>query len=404
MTGNYFHSETDCVEFVEGLGYIRVYRIDGPEMDFIPHFHVNNPWTGKDVAICFKDNRYADPDNNDRLTPEECKILDNWMREMTDYRSVFDPDYNYCNNWRALSDSMHTLNRDWIDKFLDIQPDYTTIKEPLPISKDHWEYKNHYGGNKLTHEDFEIKGVGNIVIYSADDPKMYYRPHAHVITYDGRNVQVCIFENRYADPDANERFNPDECIKFNEWVHGTGDYKHPGWGLMRFEWETDSRQRCIIPRSALDSRNMPDYTSILEPRPIADMFNCRFDPIVVGVCNEIGKIIVFGNEITPYSNIPHFYVQRLDELIPIGILHSVYLDPTSTKLTSMERFHLMNWMLERHHVMKGLCFSNWQYAAMSWAISDCCYLDETDCYYKISKMPNYNIIRTHKIGCKWNKY
>lgn len=392
----YFHGQKEFMVYIDGLGYIISYHVDAPGFDHRPHFHVINPFTGKDCAICYKENRYADPNNHNRLTKEECKILNDWMNIVLDnYFGMIPWDPVECTNWGSLRDSLHVREREWIDERWDIQPDYTTIEEPLPLEFNHCQTKNHasyYSYEYMINKP--IKGLGYIVSYEAEDPRLYLRPHFHILTEDGKNVQICIFDNKYADPEDDSKLSDSQAAVLNKWI----EY---GWHSVIGLWRKDMLDgRTTIPLSlGYDwSASPPDYSTIKDADPIRtldDIYGSNIDPIVIGVCEGVGKIILFNKEESLYSSIPHFFVQRLEEdLIPIGIKTSVYLDPTSPKLSKKECKELEDWMSLKRNISESVEISNWDAIVFNWNHSRWNY---EPCNWK---KPNYKRIVNHRIACK----
>lgn len=410
----YFHASYEAMDYIDGLGYLLSYHVEEPGFDYRPHFHIFNPWTGKNVAICYKENRYADPNNHNRLTKEECKILNDWMNKEISYRSPFDPNNSVCNKWDGLRDSLHVPDREWIDKHLPIQPDYTTIEEPLPLEVKPTDIKNHARSFNIIWS--HIPGVGELTYYCSEDPRLYLRPHFHIVTEDGKNVQICAFTNKYADPDDNNKLSKEQCIKLNEWVNSYSEEEFCGrkmrtenYRLLLFNWDSDCDRefRCELPSEMInDKYKIPDYSTILDADPIKTIYDGpRTNVVTIGRCHDIGNILFFLDDDSIYGHVPHFYLQRLEELIPIGIQHSIYLDPTSTRLTSNERQILYDWMKKScsPFVGKGE-FTNWDFIVMAYVKSVSWYCNDYTERARKWKMPNYKRIRQHKIACKDYKY
>ena len=379
-----YHIERNALEFIDNLGYIVTYYIDEPMLDSRPHFHIFTS-DGRNVAICYKENRYADPNNHDRLSDEECKILNDWMVTIvSEYTGPFIDHDEICNNWDSMRDSLHIQEREWINKRYPIQPNYTTINEPLPFYPEPWEIEDHV---KPVYGRINIDGVGKAVYYEIEDSKMYLRPHFHVVTDDGRNVEICILKNRYANPYNHNRLTEKECVAFNNWVHSKDDESgYSNWTRLRGLWHRSYDNRCDIPMSA---KICPDFSIIEEPLPLKKFHGIIGSLITIGHCNGIGDVVMFTEGLSDYYFIPHFFIQKLEDLIPIGIKSSVYLDPSSTRLNKQEREALMEWMQTTSNARFGP-ISNWDRIVISWDRGRW----NTDKW----KMPNYRVIRQRKIS------
>lgn len=397
------HLHPEYTERIDGLGYIISYYLDEPGFATRPHFHIINHITGKNVAICYKENRYADPNNPNRLTSEECKILNDWMKKIIPgYHGIYDNE-EHVTNWGNIRDSIHHYDNDWIFNKSFPQPDYSSIKEPLPIPNNFWEIENHVNPLYKLNLGNIIPGIGHVVECESEDPDMYCRPHAHIITDDGRNIELCIMDNRYANPNNPNRFRPDEISAFNNWFHSTtnihqiqidNSYQlYSAWcNNMGFD------KRIDIPSPDMACK---DYSIIKEPLPIKhndDLVGL----ICIGECNDVGNIIMFErDESRLYSYIPHFYIQRFEDLIPIGIKTSIYLDLAGPRLNKDERTALYKWMKSRDRSggFANGCISNWDYIVMTYnRLFPWTQIKDS------TKMPNYTRIIPHRISKDKRKY
>lgn len=107
-----YHTRTDMETYIDGLGYLLAYNIDEPFFYYRPHFHIIMPESGRNVEICFKENRYANPNSKDRLMEEERMIPNDYMNViLDDYKGMIPWDPVVCTNWAGIRDSLHIANR-----------------------------------------------------------------------------------------------------------------------------------------------------------------------------------------------------------------------------------------------------------------------------------------------------
>lgn len=392
-----YHTHADYQEYIKGLGYLMAYRVDEPYFRYRPHFHIVMPESGRNVEICFKENRYANPNSKDRLTKEECEILNNWMKTICeDYFGMIPWDPVTCTYWAGVRDSLHIPDRAWIDERWDIQPDYSTIEEPRPIEEDRrpFEIPNHVNPN-VSERRFqpEIKGVGQIISYELEDVRLLNRPHFHIHTDDGRNVQICMLTNKYSDPESKDRLTPEEVVLFNKWMSWN-------WNSCAGFWEMDyCDNRITIGRYMLDNPSVLDYSTIFEPDPIEPYYGTNCGVIEINNIDGVGRILMVRNDYSKlYSYIPHFVIQSARGIIPIGLFSSVYLDPTAPTLSKYEREDLYDILSFKREMTDGSSISTWDYMVETW--NHMRY--STSCAKH--KMPNYKNIRMHKIANKDLKY
>lgn len=392
-----YHIATDYRGYIEGLGYIMAYRIDEPFFRYRPHFHIVMPESGRNVEICFKENRYANPNSKDRLTKEECEILNNWMKTICeDYFGMIPWDPVECTYWAGMRDSLHIPDRAWIDERWDIQPDYSTIEEPRPIEEDRkpFEIPSHVNPDVFEgRPQPEIKGVGQIITYELEDVRLLNRPHFHIHTKDGRNVQICMLTNKYSDPESKDRLTPEEIDLFNKWMNWN-------WNSCAGFWNMNCcDNRITIGRNMLDSPSALDYSVILEPDPIEPYYGTNCGVVEIDNIYGVGRVLMVRNDHSKmYSLIPHFVIQNIKGMIPIGLYSSVYLDPTAPTLSKYEREELHDNLSFKREMSDGSSISEWDYMVETW--NHMRY--STSCAKH--KMPNYRNIRVHKIANKELKY
>lgn len=394
---NLYHTNTDYQGYIEGLGYLVAYRVDEPFFSYRPHFHIVMPESGRNVEICFKENRYANPNSKDRLTKEECEILNNWMKTICeDYFGMIPWDPVECTHWAGVRDSLHIPNRAWIDERWDIQPDYSTIEEPRPIEEDRkpFEIPNHVNPDVFEKRlQPRIKGVGQIISYELEDYRLFNRPHIHIHTDDGRNVQICMLTNKYSDPESKDRLTTEETTLFNKWINWN-------WNACSGFWNSNyGEDNRISIGLIMRNRDPVDYSTILEPDPIEPYYGTTSGVIEIDNVYMLGRILIIRNfRRKMYGSIPHFVVQTVMGLIPIGLYSSVYLDPTAPTLCKSEREDLYNVLSSKREMTDGSSISIWDYMVETW---NHIYWSESRAKHK---MPNYRNIRMHKIANKECKY
>lgn len=382
MKFNPYHVCCDSWDLIEGLGIILHHYVMEPFMDSVPHFHVIVPKSNKIVSICYLNNRYADPRSKDRLTKEECEILNNWMKTIP--HCEYDEDFNL-SNWKCMVDSTHIIQPWWSIVRNSEQPDYSTILEPLPLQHDKYEIDKHSMYSVLHKTDF-----GEFVGFSVEEEDMRQRPHFHLVLNSGKHVEICIFENRYANPNNPNTLTDQERKELSEWVKkdkANLDVIRRCWGGS-FERPYDDR--CTIPASA---KQCTDYSEILPAKPIAE-YDAKVCPIVIGECSGVGKIIVFKEVGTLYWSLDMFWVARMEDLIPIGINHSIYCDQSCKRLSKKERNLLADWMSSKADTTFG-DMTNWEYMAMTYEINSGRWLES-------HKMPNYRNIYVSR-RYKWQR-
>lgn len=241
----------------------------------------------------------------------------------------------------------------------------------------------------------EIKGVGKPISYEIEDWRLFNRPHFHIYTPDERNIQICMFANKYADPENRDRLSKDESLLFNNW--------------MKFNWKTRAYLWCAncydnrlpIGRNMIDVKDedIIDYSIILEPDPIEPYYGTISKVIEVGSDYNVGRILIVDGESEKlYSTIPHFVVQSVKGNIPIGLYSSVYLDPQAPTLSKFEREKLQSCLSYGIELNNGSTISLWDYMVESWKMIRY----DPSCAKR--KMPDYTKIRMHKIAHKEHRY
>ena len=364
-----FHTELKSLgRYIDGLGFLEIYSIDAPFMYQRPHFHIIDPKSGRNIAICINTNKYADPENFDRLTSTECKLLDDWMNSL--YKKGI-------SNWDITAETVYEHRSD-LKPIVPIgnKPNYTFIDEPDPIENgcSIYETVNHMNPRFIN----KIDNIGEIIEYEYEDERLFNIPHIHVLTFDHRNVQVCLHENKYADPDSRDRFTDSEVRIFNEWAKERGKN-------LRAYWYSGEDDRIIS--CELDGYNVPDYSIINEPDPIKPFYEYNTRVIDIGRC-ESGRILMLPTLNTLFAHVPHFYIQSEVGMIPIGLFSSEFLDPTSPKLSKKEMKEL-KYYLRLQHGDSGI--NMWKYMVLTWSFVT------GHKYDKNRRMPEYSNIKIHKI-------
>ena len=151
----------------------------------------------------------------------------------------------------------------------------------------------------------------------------------------------------------------------------------------------------------LNMRNMDpvDYSTILEPDPIEPYYGTTDGVIEIDNVYWLGRILIIRNfRRKMYGTIPHFVVQTVRGLIPIGLYSSVYLDPTAPTLCKSEREDLYDILSFKREMTDGSSVSTWDYMVETWN-----HIISSESCAK-HKMPNYKNIRMHKIANKDRKY
>lgn len=362
-----FHTKSTCIGNIDAIGVVMVYEVDAPFMYNRPHFHIINPITGKNVAICANANKYADPENHNRLSSNECVILNNWMKDFHDKEQ---------SNWDVIYDEIYHHRADLQHNAPVTRcPDYSTINEPDPlyVNCNKYELENHVNPSL----GINIDGVGRIVYYELEDERLFNRPHIHILTEDHRNVQICIHTNKYADPDSCFSLTPDEVKAFNEWAKNNKNKM-----CIQACWQSDDER--IVSWSE-DEYVVPDYSTIEEPDPIEPFYAHNSRVVDAGDCG-LGRTLIFHDSNTIFSNIPHFYIQSESRMIPIGLYKSEFLDPMSPRLTKWE----MEVLDAQLRMKRGLgSISLWDYMVSTWIFIH-------GEYARKHKMPDYTNIKVHK--------
>lgn len=380
MKFNPYHIVCDRWDIIDGLGIIFHNYVMEPLMDSVPHFHVMVPKSNKIVSICYLHNRYADPRSKDRLTEEECKILNDWMKTIP--YCEYDEDFNLT-NWKCMVNFTHIIQPWWSIVRNSEQPDYSTISEPLPLNHDKYEIDKHCMYAIRGETDF-----GKFVGFSVEDEDMYQRPHFHLVMNSGKHVEICIFENRYANPNNPNILTDQERKEFSEWVKQSKDNLNIIKGCWYGAFDGPYDERCTIPASA---KQCTDYSEILPAKPIKE-YDEKLGPKLIGECPGVGKIFVFKEIGRLYWSNNMFWVLRMEDLIPIGINDSVYYNSNCKKLSKKERNLLADWMSSKADT-SFRDMTNWEYMAMTYEINSGKWLES-------HKMPNYRNIRVSK-KCSW---
>lgn len=367
--------ECDHNSIIDGLGYITHQYIRKPMLDSVPYFNIKLFGSNKTVSICYMDNKYADPNNKNRLTDKECEILNNWTKERP-Y-----PDEDNFTNWDNLVCGTH-IPQPWWDIVRDAsQPDYSVIKEPDDVTHCYYEIPKHSQYFNIREESF-----GTIINYGIEEEDLFQRPHFHIITHDGRNVEICLFQNRYANPNNPNTLTSIELEELCKWMKDKSNL-----GFLRRCWDgviDCYDDRCTIPASA---KQCSDYSTILPAEPFVE-YDMKYNPRIIGECDHVGKILVFekDNGIQWWNN--SFWIAKMEELIPIGICHSVYYDHSSKRLSAKERKLLADWMESKINTSFGK-FTRWDYTMMTYEML-------TGNVLKYKKIPNYRNIHVSKDALK----